>query len=57
MMLSKVVLPLPFGPSMPNTDPDGTSKETPFNALILLYDLAILFSVRMALTEIYFSEK
>jgi hypothetical protein len=57
MMLSKVVLPLPFGPSMPNTDPGGTSNETPFNALILPYDLAILFNVRIALTGIYFSKK
>ena len=37
MILNKVVLPLPFGPSNPNTAPLGTSKETFCRAWIWPY--------------------
>ena len=47
-MPSKVVLPLPFGPSIPYTDPVGTVRLTSFSARTELYDLRMLFICRMA---------
>jgi hypothetical protein len=33
-MRTAVVLPAPFGPSRPQTVPDGTSKPTPSSAVV-----------------------
>jgi cobalt/nickel transport system permease protein len=41
-MLMMVVLPAPFGPSRPNSSPDGTPKETPSTAVTSSTPFALL---------------
>ena len=39
-MRTAVVLPAPFGPRSPSTEPSGTSSDSPARALTSLYDFA-----------------